>query len=67
MGKRPLLFKDTETGEIECISIEVEEENALTVHDAVAAFQRLAKESLEDRKVAWAFFGDEWVLKPETS
>lgn len=65
MGKRALLFKDADTGEIECISLEIEEEDALPLLNAVDAFQRLAKEYLQDRNVVWACFGDEWVVEPE--
>ena len=65
MGKRPLLYKNSFGGEIKCTTIEVEEEEALTLPDALAAFQRLAKEFLQDKNVAWAIFGDELVVEPE--
>ena len=65
MGKRALLFKDADTGEIECTSLEIGHEDALPLLDAVDAFQRLAKEFLQDRNVAWAMFGDEWVVEPK--
>ena len=63
MGKRPLLFR-TEGGEIGCTSIEIKDEEALTILDAVALFQRLAKEFLQDKNIVWAFFGEEWVVEP---
>lgn len=65
MGKRPLLFKDADTGEIDCTSLEIKEEHVLTISDAAATFQRLAKGFLEGRNVAWAMFGDEWIVEPK--
>ena len=58
-NSRPLLFKDSKTGEIICVTIEAD-------GDLEASFFRVAKAFLESHgEVDWAFFGlaTFWIKK----
>ena len=58
-NSRPLLFKDSKTGEIICVTIEAD-------GDLEASFFRVAKAFFESHgEVDWAFFGMStfWVKK----
>ena len=60
-NSRPLLFKDSKTGEIVCVEIEAD-------GDLEASFFEVAKAFLESHgEVDWAFFGlsSFWVKKPK--